>query len=158
MLKGKINKKDTVTYRKTISYSAECPGLDFLRTFRVLRRSKGWSYPRPLSASRIGSFCLSALANKFAPHPNKKPHFVYDKQGLVPGTGLAFGHPRYSHEGRYKNLLVPLRGTRVFSFCPLSKASFANSQNEKTFSISSRRFLCPGLDSGQYWVSANCNY
>ena len=33
-----------------------------------------------------------------------------------------------------------------FSFCSLSKASFARFQNEKTFSILSRRFLCPGLD------------
>ena len=33
-----------------------------------------------------------------------------------------------------------------FSFCSLSKASFARFQNEKTFSIKSRRFLCPGLD------------
>ena len=33
---------------------------------------------------------------------------------------------------------------RVFSFCSLSKASFARFQNEKTFSMKSRRFLVPG--------------
>src|SRR5450631_567254 len=56
----------------------------------------------------------------------------------------------------------PLRtyGARVFSFCPLGKANFERFQNEKTFSIISRRFLCPGLDSfhpeSQYFVSAVC--
>ena len=82
----------------------------------------------------------------------------------VPSTGFS------SHPSGAQKIQILLRGAiqkpprafgaRVFSFCSLSKASFARSQNEKTSSMKSRRFLCPGLDSFhsglQYLVSFVC--
>src|SRR5579863_8103972 len=57
-----------------------CPGLDCPSDIH-----KWWSYPRPLFASRIMSFCLSALTNKFAPHPNKKPYLSSTSRAWCPG-------------------------------------------------------------------------
>jgi len=78
-------------------------------------------------------------------------------KGIVPGTGLTLGHPDTPTRGVTKTYAAP---RLVFSFCPFSKASFAHVQNEKTSSILSRRFLCPGLyyrlPERQYLVCQVC--
>jgi hypothetical protein len=47
--------KNPLSFAERIS----CPGLDFLRTLRVLRRSKWWSYSKPLNAFGVSGIFIS---------------------------------------------------------------------------------------------------
>ena len=71
ILKEKINKIGTATYCKTICYDAR-PGLDFLRTLRMLRRSGMLVLPNALKRlRRFRHFYFFAYESKLSPLKNK---------------------------------------------------------------------------------------